>query len=83
MPNGVFFCMMPTLGIDRTDRDDEGWYEERQVQGSPINQMQWNLKRNTWEKYFADSNLLLFPLIGVVEFGAKKPGVFFFGKKQK
>jgi SAM-dependent methyltransferase len=83
MPGGLFLCMMPTLGIDRTDRDDEGWYEERQVQGSPIKQMQWNLKRNTWEQYFLECGLNLFPLNEAASFGAKKPGVFFLGNKQK
>jgi SAM-dependent methyltransferase len=83
MPGGLFYCMMPTLGIDRTDRDDEGWYEERQVPGSPIQQMQWNLHRPTWEQYFLGCGLNLFPLNEAVAFGAKKPGVFFFGEKQK
>jgi SAM-dependent methyltransferase len=80
-PGGLFFLMMPTLGIDRTDRDDEGWYEEREVQGSPIKQMQWNLKRHTWEQYFFKYDLMLFPFNEATSFGAKKPGVFFFGKK--
>jgi len=78
---GLFFCMMPTLGIDRTDRDDEGWYEERQVCGSPIRQMQWNLKRHTWEQYFFNFGLNMFPLNKSATFGAVKPGVFFFGGK--
>lgn len=78
---GLFFCMIPTLGIDRTDRNDEGWYEERQVQGSPIRQMQWNLKRQTWNQFFLQANLILFPMETSATFGALKPGVFFFGKK--
>ncbi len=75
---GLFFCLIPTLGIDRTDRDDEGWYEERRVQDSPIRQMQWNQKRATWEQIFFDANLHLFPRDKSAEFGALKPGVFFF-----
>ena len=83
IPGGLFFCMMPTLGIDRTDRDDEGWYEERKVPGSSIKQMQWNLKRHTWEKYFLKYGLMLSPLNEAASFGAKKPGVFFIGNKSK
>ena len=79
---GLFFCMMPTLGIDRTDSDDEGWYEERQVEGSPIRQMQWNLKRSTWESFFASANLQNYPTEDSKGFGALKPGVFFFGEKR-
>ncbi len=79
---GPYFCMMPTLGIDRTDRDDEGWYEERQVEGSPIRQMQWNLKRDTWESYFTNAHLKNNPLEESKVFGALKPGVFFFGEKR-
>ena len=81
MPGGLFFCMMPTLGIDRTDRDEEGWYEERQTEGSPIRQMQWNLKRHTWEHFFLKYGLTLLSSKETALFGAKKPGVFFFGSK--
>ncbi len=73
--------MMPTLGIDRTDREDEGWYEERQVEGSPIRQMQWNLKRDTWESYYEQAELRNYPIEESRIFGALKPGVFFFGQK--
>ncbi|MDH7515000.1 MAG: class I SAM-dependent methyltransferase [Bacteroidota bacterium] len=79
--SGLFFCMMPALGIDRTDRDDEGWYEERPVPGSPIRQMQHNLKRGTWENMFRACGLSLFPAEDAAAFGALKPGVFFFGFK--
>ena len=78
---GLFFCMMPTLGVDRTDRDDEGWYEERQVPGSPIRQMQWNLKRESWESFFTNAHLQTYPIEESKVFGALKPGVFFFGEK--
>lgn len=78
---GLFFCMMPALGIDRTDRSDEGWYEERAVPGSPIRQCQWNLYRQSWERYFAASGLTLFPAEHAAGFGAQKPGVFFLGSK--
>lgn len=80
---GRFFCMMPTLGIDRTDREDEGWYEERQVKNSPIRQMQWNLKRSTWETYFQGTDLNFCAIERLKSFGALKPGVFFFGKKEE
>jgi SAM-dependent methyltransferase len=78
--NGIFLMMMPTLGIDRNDRSDEGWYEERKVDGCPIRQMQWNLRRETWESYF-EGHLELFDMQLATSFGAIKSGVFFFGYK--
>jgi SAM-dependent methyltransferase len=79
---GHFYFMMPTLGVDRTDRTDEGWYEEREVPGSPIRQMQWNYRRETWSKLFSDAGLELEPAEYSKQFGAIKPGVFFMGKKR-
>lgn len=79
---GYFFCMMPSLGIDRTDVDKEGWYEERMIENYPIRQMQWNLYRQTWESYFTKNNLDLFYIDEPKRFGAINAGVFFFGKKR-
>ena len=76
-----FLVMVPTLGIDRIDRTDEGWYEEREIENQPIRQMQWNLRRSTWEKIFKDQGLKLFDYNLPAQFGAKKPGVFYFGYK--
>ena len=79
--NGIFLMMLPTLGIDRTDRNDEGWYEEREVNGQSIRQMQWNLYRHTWEKVFVQQGLKFFNYDLPAQFGANKPGVFYFGHK--
>jgi SAM-dependent methyltransferase len=79
--DAIFLIMVPTLGIDRTDRTDEGWYEEREIEDQPIRQMQWNLYRDTWEKIFEQQGLKLFDYDLPVRFGAKKPGVFYFGCK--
>ncbi len=79
--HGMLFAMIPTLGIDRTDRDDEGWYEERPVAGTDVRQMQWNLHRDTWNSYFASVGLDLLDDSVAADAGAKKPGVFFFAKK--
>lgn len=80
-PGSCFLTMMPALGVDRLDRNDEGWYEERGVPGSPVRQMQWNWKRATWEAAFEHAGLTLFESTGPSRFGALKPGVFFFGQK--
>ena len=79
---GVFFILLPSLGIDRTDREDEGWYEEREVKGAPIRQLQWNLRRETWTRYFSNAELKLWDIAISSKFGALKPGVFYFGEKQ-
>lgn len=79
---GIFLAMVPTLGIDRIDRTDEGWYEERELKGSSIRQMQWNLKRETWEANFVVSGLHLYETSIASDFGAIRPGVFFMGEKQ-
>jgi len=79
--NGIFLLMMPTLGIDRTDRTDEGWYEEREIDGQPILQKQWNFKRVTWESLLKKAGLMLWDFDLPRKFGAIKPGVFFFGVK--
>jgi SAM-dependent methyltransferase len=78
---GVFLCMIPSLGIDRDDRSDEGWYEERLVNDGQVQQMQWNLFRDTWTAYFNNCGLILFDDTFSQKFGALKPGVFFFGRK--
>jgi ubiquinone/menaquinone biosynthesis C-methylase UbiE len=74
-PGGLFLMMIPTLGVYRTDRDDEGWY------GDLTDQPQWNLCRDTWESYFRRSGLDLWETDVVARFGAVKPGVFYFGRK--
>ncbi|MFH1147696.1 MAG: class I SAM-dependent methyltransferase [Pseudomonadota bacterium] len=79
--NGILLVMIPTLGIDRTDREDEGWYEERPVPGELVAQMQWNLKRSTWESYMTNAGLELFDDDLAKEFGALRPGVFYFGRR--
>jgi SAM-dependent methyltransferase len=79
--NGLFFLMIPALGIDRTDRSDEGWYEEKEIPGQPIRQMQWNLRRETWESKLKNAGLELFDFELPKKYGAIKPGVFFFGIK--
>lgn len=73
--------MIPSLGVDRVDRSDEGWYDERPVKGSPILQKQWNFSRQTWEAYFSAAGLELFAMEQSKDFGAHRPGVFFFGVK--
>ena len=72
---GRFLVMVPTLGVYRTDRNDEGWYED--LTGQP----QWNLLRTTWEEYFLNTGLSLHPVDESVKYGALKPGVFYFGYK--
>lgn len=81
--NGLFFIMIPTLGVQRADRDDEGWYEEFRIDkfNMPL-QLQWNLKRNTWESYFYETGLTLCPHSIAQSFGALKPGNFYFGCKR-
>ncbi len=79
VPGGWFFAMIPTLGIHRTDRDDEGWYEDTEVAGCDIRQQQWNLRRETWAEMFDQADLLLFEDTLAAACGARKPGVFFFG----
>ncbi len=76
---GWFFGMIPVLGIDRTDREDEGWYEEKPIPGYALRQKQWNLKRDTWETLFRQAGLQVFADSFAKECGAIKPGVFFFG----
>ncbi|MBI2953571.1 MAG: methyltransferase domain-containing protein [Chloroflexi bacterium] len=72
-PQGLFLMMIPTLGVYRVDRDDEGWYED--LTGQP----QWNLKRETWEAHFRRNGLRLWDSARAKESGALKPGVFYFG----
>jgi len=74
---GIILTMQPTLGVYRTDRDDEGWYEET----DHAQQFQWNLKRETWEKIFTSAGFNLFPVVFSKQFGAIKPGNFYFGWK--
>jgi SAM-dependent methyltransferase len=80
--DGIFLAMMPTLGINRTDRDDEGWYEELTAPGAGVRQMQWNLRRNTWESYLKSAGMNLLDDSFAVNSGALKPGVFFFASKR-
>jgi len=74
-PGGLFLLMIPTLGVYRSDRDDEGWYED--LSGQP----QWNFWRQTWESFFMEAGLVLDETAKAEQFGALKPGVFYFGRK--
>ncbi len=80
-PGGRAFAMIPALGIHRTDRDDEGWYEDTDVPGSETRQLQWNLRRPTWVRMFEQAGIYLFEDSLARSCGARKPGVFFFGLK--
>lgn len=73
----VFLLMIPTLGAYRTDRNDEGWYEDFNTPP----QLQWNYFRETWEAWFKEAGLELFPVDDAREFGALQPANFYFGKK--
>lgn len=75
-PGGRFYFMIPTLGVYRTDRDDEGWYED--LTGQP----QWNLHRATWEMMLAGAGLVLDPDQTALDAGALRPGVFYIGTKR-
>lgn len=74
---GAFAMMMPTVGAYRKDRLDEGWYED--LNDPP--QMQWNYKRQKWERFFLDAGLELLPVELSVQYGAMNPGNFYFGIK--
>jgi SAM-dependent methyltransferase len=74
-PGGLFFIMVPTLGVYRTDRQDEGWYPDL------TGQLQWNWSRETWVECFDQAGLILQPVEYSSQFGALKPGVFYFGRK--
>ena len=52
-PGGCYFTMIPTLGVYRTDRQDEGWYDD--LTGQP----QWNLTRQHWQEHFHAAGLKL------------------------
>ena len=75
LKSGIILTMQPTLGVYRTDRKDEGWYEET----DNAKQMQWNLTRSTWEQYFTGVGIELFDIQFSKKFGALKPGNFYFG----
>jgi len=81
-PGGHVFAMLPTLGIHRTDRADEGWYEDTEVPGATYRQMQWNLKWETWSSMFARAGLTLMENAVAAGCGANKPQVFYFGVKE-
>jgi SAM-dependent methyltransferase len=81
-PGGWLFSMIPTLGIHRTDRDNEGWYEDIEIIGCAQRQMQWNLKRSTWVCMFEQAGIKLTEDSLAKKCGALKPGVFFFGFKE-
>ena len=76
---GVFAMMMPTVGSYRKDRLDEGWYED--LNEPP--QMQWNYRREKWERFFQDAGLELLPVELPVQYGARNPGNFYFGTKPR
>ena len=69
------------LGVHRTDRNDEGWYEDTEVKGFEKRQHQWNFWRKTWEEMFVSCGIQLFDNSLAEKCGALKPGVFFFGVK--
>lgn len=75
-PGGMFLVMLPSLGIYRTDRADEGWYPD--LTGQP----QWNFMRPTWARHFAQAGLSLWEIEAAGRFGAMKPGVFFLGERR-
>lgn len=81
VPGGRVLAMIPALGIHRVDRDDEGWYEDTEVPGSEVRQLQWNLRRETWARMFEEAGVHLFADSLARLCGARKPGVFFFGLK--
>jgi SAM-dependent methyltransferase len=76
-PGGWFLIMLPTLGAYRTDRSDEGWYED--LTGQP----QWNLTRASWEGHFAAAQLKLWHASSALDHGARQPAVYFFGEKPR
>lgn len=82
-PGGWILAMIPALGEHRTDRDDEGWYEDTPVAGSDRLQLQWNLYRRTWEKMFNDHGAWLASDRLAGECGAIKTGVFFFATRPR
>lgn len=75
---GLFFVLLPSLDYYRTDRTDEGLYEDLDLH----KQFQWNLLRKTWESMFADAKLSLFDINTSVPFGVLNPDVFFSGRKK-
>lgn len=75
--NGYFIFMIPTLKYYREDRDDEGWYEDLDIN----KQLQWNRYRESWEKFFISNNLKLFPIEVSIKYGAIKTGYFYIGQK--
>ncbi len=78
-PGGWFFAMMPTLGVHRTDRTDEGWYEDLPVEGCDRCQLQWNFTRDTWCKLFSSAGLQLAADDLSTRLRSPKAGVFYFG----
>lgn len=72
-PGGYFIIMLPTLGAYRSDRADEGWYED--LTGQP----QWNLTRDTWNLMFAEADLALDAPDTATVYGAKQPHAYFIG----
>ncbi len=74
---GLFLMMIPALDYYRSEKMDEGWYEDTDAN----RQLQWNYLRATWEGMFRQARLTLFDLDFSRAFGALRPGVFFFGRK--
>src|SRR5208337_194204 len=81
-PGGHMFAMIPTLGVHRTDREDEGWYEDTKLPGVSYCQLQWNLKRSTWASIFARCGIRLMNDVVAASCGARKPGVFYLGTQE-
>ncbi len=79
---GYIMIMVPTLGIDRTDRKDEGWYEKRRSCEQPRTwQMQWNYYRKTWEDLLKKASFKLYPIDIPINYGELN-GRFLFRKKR-
>jgi len=75
---GHFFMMIPSLDYYRSDRNDEGWYED--LGDKKVRLCQWNYYRKKWEDMFSHAGLTLYGTNESKKYGAINPGVFFFGK---
>ena len=76
-PNGKIAMLMPTIPYYRSDRYDEGYYEDLNIPP----QMQWNFERVKWEVMFEKAGIELYSINFSEKYGAIKPGNFYFGVK--
>jgi len=77
---GWVFALLPTLGVYRTDTDQEGYYADLPSGGPDgAQQQQWNLTRASWADLFAGAKIMLFDPGLARACGANKPDVFYFG----